>query len=86
MRGKVLIVGATARVGRELLRLLVAKGELVRAAAPLIDTAKKRKASLIVNLTEMGVEQDEMFMLRILEKYLEASGIPFVHLRPNWFM
>lgn len=25
-------------------------------------------------------------MLRILEKYLEDSGIPYTHLRPNWFM
>jgi uncharacterized protein YbjT (DUF2867 family) len=25
-------------------------------------------------------------MLRILEKYIEASGIAYTHLRPNWFM
>ena len=53
---------------------------------PLIDEAKTQGVRLIVNLTAMGVEQDETFMLRVLEKYLEASGIPFVHLRPNWFM
>lgn len=41
---------------------------------------------LIVNLTAMGVELDESFMLRLLEKYVEKSGIPYVHLRPNWFM
>jgi uncharacterized protein YbjT (DUF2867 family) len=57
-----------------------------RAAMPLIDEAKKQGIRLIVNLTAMGVEQDETFMLRVLEKYVEASGIPFVHLRPNWFM
>ena len=56
------------------------------AAKPLIDEAKKGGVRLIVNLTAMGVEQDETFMLRILEKHVEASGIPFVHLRPNWFM
>jgi uncharacterized protein YbjT (DUF2867 family) len=56
------------------------------AAMPLIDEAKKQDVRLIVNLTAMGVEQDETFMLRLLEKYLEASHIPFVHLRPNWFM
>ena len=56
------------------------------AAKPLIDGAKKAGVRLIVNLTAMGVEQDEAFMLRVLEKHVEASGIPFVLLRPNWFM
>jgi uncharacterized protein YbjT (DUF2867 family) len=137
MAKTILLVGATGRVGSELMNLLVEKGEPVRAATrnpaghrfpasvsavnfdfdepgtfapaldgvdrlfliarpgdnhsdkaamPLIDEAKKQKIDLIVNLTAMGVEQDETFMLRVLEKYVEASGIPFVHLRPNWFM
>ena len=57
-----------------------------KAAEPFIDEAIKARVRLIVNLTAMGVEQDESFMLRILEKNIEKSGIPFVHLRPNWFM
>jgi uncharacterized protein YbjT (DUF2867 family) len=57
-----------------------------KAAMPLIDEAKKKGVRLIVNLTAMGVERDDSFPLRILEKYVEASGIPFTHLRPNWFM
>lgn len=57
-----------------------------KAAMPLIDAAIEAKVRLIVDLTAMGVEQDETFMLRILEKYIEASGIPYTHLRPNWFM
>lgn len=56
------------------------------AAAPLIDEAKKHKIKHIVNLTAFGAEKDEYFMLRKLERYLEASGICFTHLRPNWFM
>jgi uncharacterized protein YbjT (DUF2867 family) len=56
------------------------------AARPFIEEAKNQGVKLIVNLTAMGVEQDERFMLRILERYVETSGIPFVHLRPNWFM
>ncbi len=56
------------------------------AAMPFIDTAAKEGVRLIVNLTAMGVETDDTFMLRVLEKYVEDSGIPFVHLRPNWFM
>jgi uncharacterized protein YbjT (DUF2867 family) len=57
-----------------------------KVGMPLIDAAKKEKIRLIVNLTAMGAEHDDTFMLRILEKYVEASGIPYTHLRPNWFM
>jgi uncharacterized protein YbjT (DUF2867 family) len=55
-------------------------------AAPLIDTARKANIDFIVNVTAVGVEQDETFMLRKLERCIEASGIPCAHLRPNWFM
>jgi len=57
-----------------------------QAAQPFIDEAKREGINLIVNLTAMGTEMDETLMLRVLEKYIESSGIPFVHLRPNWFM
>jgi uncharacterized protein YbjT (DUF2867 family) len=57
-----------------------------KAAMPFIDEAKKAGVQHIVDLTAMGVEQEETFMLRVLEKYIEASGIPYTHLRPNWFM
>jgi len=139
MSQKILIIGATGRVGGELVRLLTRKGEAVRAATrnpstvstgfpcfteavefdfnrpetfapalkgiakvfliarpgdnhadkvaiPFIDIARKQGMRLIVNLTAMGVERDDSFMLRIIEQYIEASGIPYVHLRPNWFM
>jgi uncharacterized protein YbjT (DUF2867 family) len=139
MSKKVLVIGATGRIGSELVKLLSRNGETVRvatrnpstvsskfqntvegvefdyekpqtfapaligvekifltvrpgdnhsdkAAKPLIDAAKKAKVQLIVDITAMGVEQDDTFMLRILEKYIEASGIFFTHLRPNWFM
>ena len=139
MLKKILVIGATGRVGSELVILLTRKGEAVRAATrnpakalakfqntaevvefdyerpqtfapalagvdkvfltvrpgdnhsdktamPLVDAAQKAKVQLIVDLTAMGVEQDETFMLRILEKYIEASAIPYTHLRPNWFM
>jgi uncharacterized protein YbjT (DUF2867 family) len=139
MPPKTLVIGATGRVGCELVKLLIRGGEIVRAATrnplmalskfpktvevvqfdyekpdtfapavagidkvfltvrpgdnhsdrfatPLIDAAKKAKVQHIVTLTAMGVEQDDTFMLRILEKYVESSGIPYTHLRPNWFM
>jgi uncharacterized protein YbjT (DUF2867 family) len=133
---KILVIGATGRVGSELVKLLTQNGEVVRAvsrnpstvlskfqntvevvefdyerpstfapalvgiekvfltvrpgdnhsdkaAMPLIDAAKKAKVQHIVALTAMGVEQDDTFMLRILEKYIEESGIPYTHLRPK---
>jgi len=139
MSKTILVIGATGRLGSELVKLLIRNGEPVRAATrnpetvssrlqntvdaiefdyerpqtfspalvgvekvfltvrpgdnhsdkaamPLIDAAKKAKVQLIVDLTAMGVEQDETFMLRVLEKYIEASGISYTHLRPNWFM
>ena len=139
MSKKILVIGATGRVGSELVKLLIQSGEAVlaatrnpsvisskfqnaveavefdyekpqtfapalagvekifltvrpgdnhsdKAAIPFIDEAKKANVELIVDLTAMGVEQDDTFMLRILEKYIENSGISYTHLRPNWFM
>lgn len=135
----ILVVGATGKTGREVVTLLVRRGEHVRSATrspasapcwlcdttevaefdferpetfsgavagvdriflmarpgdnhsdlvaiPLVDAAKKSGVRRIVNLTAMGVEQDESFMLRKLERYVEDSGISFTHVRPNWFM
>jgi uncharacterized protein YbjT (DUF2867 family) len=139
MSNQILVIGATGRVGSELVKLLIENGESVRAATrnpvtnasrfynsvdvvefdydrpqtfapaligvekiflsvrpgdnhsdivsiPLIDLAKQMNVKQIVDLTAMGVELDDSFMLRKLEKYIEASGIDFTHLRPNWFM
>jgi uncharacterized protein YbjT (DUF2867 family) len=139
MSKQILVIGATGRVGSELVKLLIDNGQSVRAATrnpvtnasrfydavdvvefdydrpqtfapalvdvekiflsvrpgdnhsdivsmPLIDLAKQMDVQRIVDLTAMGVEQDDSFMLRKLEKYIEASGIEYTHLRPNWFM
>ena len=139
MSKQILVIGATGRVGSELVKILIQNGKSVRAATrnpskassgfhksvhvvefdydrpqtfapaldgiekvfltvrpgdnhsdkaamPLINLAKEMKVQRIVDLTSMGVEQDDSFMLRILEKYVEDSGISFTHLRPNWFM
>jgi len=139
MSKQILVIGATGRVGSELVKLLSQNGESVRAATrnpstalsrfqhtvdvvefdyerpqtfapalvgieqvfltvrpgdnhsdeaaiPLIDAAKKMNVQRIVDVTAMGVEQDDTYMLRMLEKYIEASGISYTHLRPNWFM
>ena len=79
---------ALALAGIEKVFLTVRPGDnhSDKSAIPLIDMAKKTNVRRIVDLTAMGVEQDDAFMLRVLEKYVESSGIPYTHLRPNWFM
>jgi uncharacterized protein YbjT (DUF2867 family) len=139
MPNTILVIGATGRLGSELVKLLILNGESVRAATrypsaaggrfhhpidviefdyerpqtfasalagvekvfltarpgdnhsdeaamPFIDTAKKLRIQRIVDVTAMGVELNDTFMLRILEKSVESSGISYTHLRPNWFM
>jgi uncharacterized protein YbjT (DUF2867 family) len=39
----------------------------------------------IVTMTAQGVEFDDAIPFRRLELAIEASGKPFVHLRPTWF-
>ena len=77
---------ALAGVGKVFLTVRPGDNHSDKAAMPLIDIAMKARVQHIVDVTAMGVEQDETFMLRILEKYIEASGIAYTHLRPNWFM
>ena len=57
-----------------------------RVAVPFIDAAERHGARHVVNLTAMGTERREDFALRRIELHIEASGLEFTHLRPNWFM
>ena len=79
-------VPALNEVDRVFLMARPGDNESDKAAIPFIDEAKKKGIKHIVNLTAMGAETDDNFMLRRLEKYIESSGIPYTHLRPNWFM
>jgi uncharacterized protein YbjT (DUF2867 family) len=54
--------------------------------APLIDEAKTRGLRKVVLMTAFGVNADEAAPLRKAERRLEASGVPFNIIRPNWFM
>jgi uncharacterized protein YbjT (DUF2867 family) len=57
-----------------------------RYGLPLIDEMKRRGVRRVVALTAMGVEAMEESALRRIERHLEASGLEFTHVRPNWFM
>jgi uncharacterized protein YbjT (DUF2867 family) len=57
-----------------------------RVGVPLVDEMVRAGIRRVVNLSTMGAETREDFGLRRLERYLEASGLAFTHLRPNFFM
>lgn len=56
----------------------------------IVDAAKAAGARHIVKLSALGVENEPGIQLgrwhREVEKYVEASGIAWTHLRPNSFM
>lgn len=54
--------------------------------APLIDEAKQRALKKVVLMTAMGANADENAPMRKAERRLEASGLAFNIIRPNWFM
>ncbi len=55
--------------------------ELVK---PLIELAAANKAKVVLQ-SVFGVDADDSIPYRQIELALEASGTPFVILRPNWF-
>ncbi len=54
--------------------------------APLIDEAKARGLEKVVLMTAMGANADENAPMRKAELRLEASGLNYNIIRPNWFM
>ena len=54
--------------------------------APLINEAKARGLKKVVLLSAMGANADENAPLRKAERRLEASGLAYNIIRPNWFM
>ena len=53
---------------------------------PLIDEAKARGLKKVVLMSAMGANADENAPLRKVERRLEASGLAYNIIRPNWFM
>lgn len=54
--------------------------------APLVDEAKARGLKKVVLMTAMGANADENAPMRKAERRLEASGLAYNIIRPNWFM
>ncbi len=53
---------------------------------PFIDAAKTANVQHILMMTAMGIEHTDEQPLRKIEKYIEASGVSYTFIRPNWFM
>ncbi|WP_082193119.1 SDR family oxidoreductase [Bacillus rubiinfantis] len=53
---------------------------------PFIDAMKAHKIKLVSFLSLMGVEKNTIPPHHKIEKYIEASGIPYAHIRPGFFM
>lgn len=53
---------------------------------PFIDAMKSHNIKLVSFLSLMGVEKNSIPPHHKIEKYIEASGIPYAHIRPGFFM
>jgi uncharacterized protein YbjT (DUF2867 family) len=53
---------------------------------PVIDLAKRLGVGHIVFNSAFGVDAVEQAPLRVVERHLMASGVPYTILRPNFFM
>ncbi|MEI7445002.1 MAG: NAD(P)H-binding protein [Burkholderiales bacterium] len=53
--------------------------------APMIESARAAGVRKVVLMTAMGVDADESLPFRRAERRLEASGLDWAVLRPNWF-
>jgi len=53
---------------------------------PLIDAARANGVRKVVLMSAMGANADDNAPLRIAERHLEASGLAWNVIRPNWFM
>jgi uncharacterized protein YbjT (DUF2867 family) len=55
-------------------------------AAPFIEAMVHQQVQHVVVLSALGAQSRPEFSLRRLEKAVEASGLPWTHIRPNFFM
>jgi uncharacterized protein YbjT (DUF2867 family) len=52
----------------------------------VIDQVRSRGIGHVIFVSVLGADQDEAMPLRIIERYLLASGVNYTILRPNFFM
>jgi NAD(P)H dehydrogenase (quinone) len=73
-------------------RLFMATGytvDMLRQSKDLVNYAKRAGVTLIVHLGACGDDDTRVAHYgwhQFIERYIESSGIPFVHLRPEIFM
>jgi len=73
-------------------RLFVATGytvDMLRQSKDLVNCAKRAGVKLIVHLGACGDDDTRVSHYgwhQFIERYIESSGMPFVHLRPEIFM
>ena len=53
---------------------------------PFIDAMKSHGIKLVSFLSLMGVERNTIPPHHKIEKYVEAAGVPYAHIRPGFFM
>ncbi|MBY0011757.1 SDR family oxidoreductase [Paenibacillus typhae] len=53
---------------------------------PFIDALKHHGIRLVAFLSLMGIEKNTIPPHYKIEKYIEAAGIPYAHIRPGFFM
>ena len=53
---------------------------------PLLDWAVQARTGHVVTLSAMGMEVRDDLPIRRLERHIEASGVDYTFLRPNFFM
>jgi uncharacterized protein YbjT (DUF2867 family) len=58
--------------------------QIVESLKPLVALAAQNKVKVVL-LSVFGVDADDSIPYRQVELFLEASGTPYVILRPNWF-
>ena len=79
---------AQAVAGVEAAFLLSPPGHVNQDALlnPVIDAARAQGVRKVVLMSAMGADADENAPLRKAERHLEASGLAWNIIRPNWFM
>ena len=60
--------------------------EPVAFLQPFLEAATKDTQRKLVFMSAFGVEADDAIPLRQVELLIERADVPFVFLRPNWFM